>query len=308
MADNKVDNVSDKTPDVYFPEQESFKFLLIKNKDISMIRYDNPEYKKIICSLDIYEEVETTSGDFFDTLYQKMDFESLKKRGKPFGLNTQIVATTPTHIIEMIHIDLVPNDLPENLYNGVANMLKMDNQLIFGNCVLIKTEVPLDNDKIKMVNCNRNDLHDLMENRVRHKGVSVDDDGEVNEFTWYYEDPKKFIDEFMTQDFKFLELGFLKHNLQIYYTPGKKNDLEKLIDDKYDQIIILTKLTDYYYGNFTLEEFNDIKKLLSCECPLEIPEKWTEEFKVKTEELKKENRKFIFNKYKALWKAKQEYL
>lgn len=307
MSDKQ--NNSDKIePDVFFPEQESFKFLLIKTKDISMIRYDDPEYKKIICNLDIYEEVETTSNDFFDVMIDKLGVEMLKSRNKPFGLNTQLVGSTPTHMIELIHIDLMPKDTPVEIYNGVANMLKMDKQHIFGNSILIKTEVPLDSDFVKMVDCSRTDLHDLMDNRVRHIGVSVDDDNETTEINWYYEDPSKLIEEFMTQEHKFIERGFLKHNLQIYYTPGKKDDLERLIDAKYDQIIILTKLTDYFYGNFTLKEFNDIKILLENGCPLNIPDEWEDEIKLKTEEMKGKRRNYVFNKYKALWKGKKEYL
>lgn len=294
--------------EVYFPNQDNFKFLLIKSKDISGIRHDNPEYKKIICNLDIYEEVETSSDNFFNIIADKLELEWFNKRNYPFSLNTQIIGSTKEYLYEMIHIDLAPKDTPLEIYNGVGNLLKMDMQHIFGNVILIKTEIKVDNDLTKMVDCNRTNLHDLLENRVRHLGVSIDDDGELNEFNWYYEDPSKLIYEFMTQDHKHIEKVFLKHNLQIYYTPGIKDNMKRIINDTYNQMIIMTKLTDYFYGNFTIDEYKDILSLLQSDCPLEIPEKWNEENKQKTEEFKSQRRNYVFTKYKALWKAKQEFL
>lgn len=303
MSDN-TENTENVEKTVYFPEQDNFKFLLIKNKDISNIRFDDPEYKKIICSLDCYEQVESTSSEFFNILVEKLELKNYES----FGLNTQVIGNTPEYLYEMIHIDLPLDKMPTEIYNGVGNLLKMDQMHIFGNVVMIKTLISENSEELKMVNCSLTDLHDLLEQRVRHYGVSVDDDGEINEFDWYYEDPKKYIEEFMMNDHKFVEKAFLLHNLQIYYTPGSKDDFEELIGEKYDQLIILTKLTDYFYGNFKLKEFNDIKELLKTDCPLECPEEW----KTPDEELKKklenEKRTYTFNKYKALYRAKKEYL
>ena len=232
----------------------------------------------------------------------------LTSRNKPFSLHTQHIGTTSTHIYELIHIDLMPDDLPVEIYNGVANLLKSDTQHLFGNTIMIKTHVPVDEINVKMVDCTKNDLYELLDNRTRHIGVRIDDDNETDEFNWYYEDPSKFIEEFMIEKPIFIEKGFLLHNLQIYYTPGKKLDMEKIIGEGYNQLIILTKITDDYYGNFTLNEFNDIKKLLKTDCPLECPEDWRKPSKELEEKLNQEKRKFIFNKYRALWKAKTEYI
>lgn len=294
--------------EVHFPDQSNFKFLLIKNKDISNIRFDNPEYKKIICNLDIYQEIETSSNDFFENINKYLNLDYFRERNKPFGLNTQVIWSNDKFIYELIQIDLRPDDLPVEIYNGVANILKNDQQHLFGNALMIKTHIPLDKDYVEMTNCTLNDLHDLLENRIRHIGVKIDDDNETEEFNWYYEDPSKFIYEFMTQDHKFVEKAFLMHNLQIYYTPGNKDNMEKLINDKYDQMIILTKKTDEFYENFTLNEFKDILDLLNSECPLECPEEWKIPNKELKEKLDLEKRKFIFNKYKCLYKAKNIYL
>lgn len=303
--------MSDKTSikeEVFFPKQKDFKFLLIKPKDISNIRPDNPEYKHFICNLDIYEEIFTTSDDFFEKMGKALDVDKMTERNKPYSLHTQYIGSNSEYIYELIHFDLMPKDLPLEIYNGVANLLKTDYQHLFGNAIMIKTKIPVDKVEVEMVDCERKDLYNLLEDRVRHIGVKVDDDGETEEFNWYYEDPKKFIEEFMVNEYKFVEKAFMLHNLQIYYTPGNRMDMKKLIGEGYDQIIIATKITEQFYGNFTLVEFNDIKSLLDSECPLECPEDWKKPSKELEERLKEEKRKFIFNKYRALWKAKEIYL
>lgn len=294
--------------DVHLPEQDKFTFLLIKPKDISNIRPDHPEYKHFICNLEIYEEITTPAKDFFENMGKALDITKMKNRNKPFSLHTQHIGATKTHVYEMIHFDLMPKDLPIEIYNGVANLIKIDYQHLFGNALMIKTEIPEDKIEVKIVDCKRKDLYELLDNRIKHIGIKVDDNGETEEFNWYYEDPSKFIEEFMVNDHKFVEKAFLLHNLQIYYTPGNKTDMNKLLGENYDQLIIATKITDDFYGNFTLKEFNDIKKLLNSECPLECPSEWRKPSKELELKLNKEKRKFIFNKYRALWKAKKIYL
>lgn len=294
--------------EVYLPSQKEFKFLLIKPADISNLRYDDPEYKHFICNLNIYEEISTTSNEFIDKMGEALKVHEMKLRNKPFSLHTQYLGTNPTHLFELIHFDLMPDDLPVEIYNGVGNLLKNDYQHLFGNAIMIKTKVPVDEVDVELVDCTRKDLYNLLENRVKHIGVKIDDDNEFGEFDFYNEGPTKFIEEFMINDHKFIEKGFLLHNLQIYYTPGKKMDLEKLIGEGYDQLVILTKLTDHFYGNFSMDEFNDIKKLLGTDCPSECPENWKTPNVIEGEKLKENNRRFIFNKYRALWKAKQIYL
>lgn len=294
--------------DVYFPEQENFKCLLIKSHDISNIRFDNPEYKKILCTLDIYEDFEVSHDNFFKKIGEKLNLKDFVKKKMNFSLNTQLVDTTYNYLYEIIHIDLSLNNLPVEIYNGVGNLLKNDKQHIFGNVVLIKTEVKDTNEITRIVDCDRNELHNLLERRIRHYGVMVDDDNEVIEFDWYYEDPKKIIDEFMTDEYKFIECSFLKHNLQIYYTPGNNDNFERLINDKYNQMIILTKKTNEFYSDFTLKEFKDILALLKTDCPLDITDDLNDYIQQKVDEYKKVGRKFIFTKHRALIKAKNDYL
>ena len=295
-----MSEVQDEKKDLYakLDVQEDFEFLLIKHKDISKIRFDDPDFPSLVYNLDIYETVKTSSNDFLENVALHLKIDKIKN---PRALHTQTIWNNGKYIYELIHIVLTPGDLPVEYWNGLGNVIKTDSDLIFGNVIMLKTELLDESDNVKIVNCNKNDLYELLENRVRHKGVKVDDDGEIEEFSWYH-DPKKFIKEFMVNDEHFKEVGFLKHNLQIYYTKGNKDDLEKLIDDKYDQLIVLTKITDEHYGNITLEELKTIFKLLKTECPLICPDEW-----LKSNELD-ESKKFIFNKYRALKRAEKEYL
>jgi hypothetical protein len=160
--------------DIYFPNQDNFNFLLIKPKDISQIRFDNPEYKKIICNLDIYQEINTSADDFFENLNKFLELDYFRNKNQAFSLHTELVWTTSEHIYELIYIVLPPAYNPLSLYNGVANIVKKDHQHIFGNVVIIKTQVPHDTISVNMVDCSVNDLHNLLENRVRHIGIKIE--------------------------------------------------------------------------------------------------------------------------------------
>lgn len=281
---------------IIFPEQESFEIIVVKPYDITPIKYDDPNYKEILCNLKIYETKKCNSSNFFDDLVDLLEIEKFKK----VSLNTQLIYTDESYHYEMIHIDLMPDDLPVEIYNGIANLLKTDYQHIFGNCVLMKTLVPKDSDIVKVVNFSLNDLNYILGNMVNHIGVKIDDDGEIEEFSWYYE-PDKVKEDFFIEEPIFKELAFLGHNLQIYYTKGNRNDMSRLIEDNYCQMMILTKLEDNKYGNIKLWEVNDIISLLNSECPIDTPEEWK-----KINE--NENKKNFFNKYKALYRAKKEFL
>jgi len=290
--------------DVYLAKQENFKCLLVRRNDISNLRPDDPDYRNMICGLDIYESVECNSENFFDIMADKMELRSLNRN---FSLNTQEIWVDENYIYEMIHMDLDLKDLPVEIYNGVANVLKRDYQHIFGNILLLKTYIPPNDDINKIVDFTKSDLNVLLENRVKHIGVKIDDDGEMEEFTWYYE-PDKIINDFFSAEEKKIECMFLNHNLVIYYTKGEKSGLEKLIDDKYNEVIIMTKVSEEHYGNVRLWEIKLILELLKTECPLETPEEWIKPNDELKEKLDMERRTFRFNKFKALEIGRVKYL
>jgi len=274
------------------PQEQSFTGLLINPHDISTLNFKSPDYREILLNLDIYQEITLTPQNLAEELYSGLNLNDFSK----VSINSMTLWETPEYLYEMIHLDLPLDYLPEKIYNGMANLLKNEINHIFGKVILVKTKLSLDNDNYQMVNCTKKDLEDILINRVRHYGVKVDLDGEIEQFEFWY-DPKETINNFFPDGHSFIEDTFLQHNLQIYYTKGTNKIMENLIHTKTEQIMILTKITNDFYGNFTLDEFNKIVKLLKNNYPKETPAEWLEE---KKDEY---NRKIIFNKYHVLNKA-----
>jgi len=276
------------------PQEQSIKGLLVKPYDISNFDYRNPDYLNMLLNLDIYEEIKLSPESFGNELYQYLDMKDFSQ----VTINTQGIYQDKEHLYELIHLDLPIKYHPVEIYNGMANMLRNDMFHIFGKAVLVKTETK--NDRLKMVDCNKEDLKNILLSRVKHKGVTVDLDGEIQEIEFWY-DPKQKIEEFIPESKKFQEDMFLLHNLQIYYTEGTNPIIEGILGKKIEQMVILTKITDNFYGDFTLEEFNKIVKLLKKGCPKMVKEEWKEEKK------DEHNRNIVINKYNVLDKALREY-
>jgi len=273
------------------PQDNSINTLLIKPADISNFDYRNPDYKELLLNLDIYEKVEIKADSFGNNLYEYLDMKDYSN----VTINTQAIYQDNTYLYELIHLDLPLKHLPVEIYNGMANMLKNDIYHIFGKAMLVKTTADL-----TMVNCDKKDLEKLLLARVKHKGVTIDLDGEIEEIEFWYE-PKQKLEEFFSEGKTFTEDVFLLYNLQIYYTKGDNPIIEDIIGEKVEQLMILTKNTDTIYGDFTLGEFNNIINLLKKGCSKITKEEWKEEKKDKY------NRNTIINKYTVLKKALIEY-
>lgn len=278
------------------PQEESFLGLLIKPHDISKYDFRSPDYKGILMNLDIYESVKLSPENLGNELYEKLEMFDYSQ----VTVNSLGIWETEKYLYEMVHLDLPLNYHPVEIYNGMGNLLKTEHTHIFGNLILVKSEINIYDENIKMIDCTKEDLEMLLTSRVRHYGVRMDLDNEIEEFEFWY-DPDKVLKEFFPDGKSFVEDIFLKHNLQIYYTKGNNPILEKIIGCKIEQFLILTKITDHFYGDIRLNEVNKILKLLKTECPKEVPSEWLEEKK------DKHNRNIIINKYRILEKAIKNY-
>jgi hypothetical protein len=278
------------------PQEETFKALLINPYDISKFNFKSPDYREILLNLDIYQEITLSPKTLAEDLYTLLNLSDFSQ----VSINSMALWETKDYLYEMIHLDLPLQYLPTEIYNGMANLLRNEMFHLFGKVILVKTQINCHDDSFKMVDFVKKDLEDLLINRVKHYGVKLDLDGELEQFEFWY-DPKDELNKFFTDGKSFTEVSFLNHNLQIYYTKGSNKVLEKLIDTKIEQVLILTKITDEFYSNFTLEEYQKIIKLLKSECPLETPTEWLEEKKDTY------NRRILINKYRVLEKALKEY-
>ena len=151
---------------------------------------------------------------------------------------------------------------------------------------------------MNLCNMTKEDLKRLLYKRAYNTIVIGDsfenkyiEDNVIGELETY---AKKYFEE---EPYKKIELAFLMHNINIWYTCGLTENkiCGNLINDKYiDKCIWFTMKTDTYRGNLTLEE---VKKIINLSLKLnnyQTPSEFTEE---KNDSL---GRKIIYNKYKVL--------
>jgi hypothetical protein len=232
---------------------ESFTVLKIKNNIVENLDFRSPNYIDMIMNINCFETIKTTLYDFPELLKNSFDFENNKFE----QIATKLVHEDPECIYEIMYLN-TRNPTVEK-YNAIATILEMKQEQIFGNVLLLKTKISVDSDSMKFDLCSNDDLYNIFHNRKYHKCV-IYEDGKWCESK--FENLDYFVDDYFIDKPKKVEIGFLRHNLNIYYTKNTNGiKIGNLIDDKVDQCLIFSRMSDVAFNNITLDEVNKILKL-----------------------------------------------
>ena len=197
--------------------------------------------------------------------------------------------------------------------NEFATLLSIEGDIIYGNAIVTKTYIPSnivyqDNmgDIIYDMNYSNiipENIENMLYLRANTKMVSFDADTDSYQEISIFGPLDKFAETFFAEakyNYKKLEIGFLKHNLNIWYSTSEYGNFGvfgNLLDKNIciDKMLVFTMWTNTYRCNFTLEEFNKIKFL---------SKKINIDYKIPTELIDesydKINRIIIKNKYRIL--------
>ena len=77
---------------------------------------------------------------------------------------------------ELCFLDIPKEEKNEKTINQIATLLDITNEQIFGNAILIKTYLPLDTLDMNMISSSKEDIKNILDSRVNHKGVFIDTD------------------------------------------------------------------------------------------------------------------------------------
>jgi hypothetical protein len=149
----------------------------------------------------------------------------------------------------------------EETRNDLGTLLDIEGNYVFGNCILIKSQVS--NTDIKMVDISKEDIHDLLFRR-----------GNPHCITWigeeFYEAMIKNLDDYIKHIFGedkvyTKEIIICNYSLTIYYNKNEYGEIAipNFIDTPSDYMVIVSNWTDKLLESLSLEEFNMIKKLLT---------------------------------------------
>ena len=283
----------DNDNNVKMENKEPFNCLLIKPDDISNLSFADPYYANKVAKLDTIVDVTILPEQFMPLLSKYLELDKYKFEG--LNISSDIIGEEPDYVYELYYVDLKDKNEFHTKENMLASLLTTNGEKIYSNAILFRTYLKPLTDSMLLVDSNKKDLERLIFDRGYTKIVTFD--GEEWKEEAYFGELKIFAEKFLEDNnFKKKSLGFLVHNIHIWYTDdfGEKNVCGKLLDCMVERCIIFTMKTEDIRGSITL---NEVKKIieLSNQLTTFLP----------PEDLIKERfdslgRKVINNRYKIL--------
>ena len=281
----------------FFNDNEFYITLIDDNDfDLNELDWNNPNYVQILVSSPFIKTVLISSNNFFNYIGEFF------KANEDNIIVTDTISEEPLHNYQIMYIDKINN---KNKVNQFATLMNINGDVIQGKAVIIKNYVSTLSNDIKFDNMDSSALYKMIRSRG-YNTVGVWDNESEN---WKEEEIYGPMEDFAkiffdNEPYKTCEIGFLKHNLNIWYLNseyGKSNVCGTLLNCKVEKVLIFTKLTDSFRGNITKEEIEKIIKLSAVLTPPFKPEnKWFEDEKDEYERL------IIKNKYRILDNIYQE--
>jgi hypothetical protein len=251
-------------------EQSEFQVLLIKPNDVSGLDFNNVNYITDLLNMDCLETIETDSDKIAHTFSEYLN---------PTNLDNCIAVTnicyeTYDKIYEICFLD-VPKTGQNNIYhtqanfNEIATMLDISEEKIYGNALLLKTDLPINNFSMKLINSEKKDIRQIFESRKEHIGVFLNEDGDMEEMKFREIKPK--LKELFgnLDDVTKFEIPFLKHNFTMYYIKNSYENENKLVkhiaeNNIYGDVFITSMLTSSLFTNISSLEVKQILEISKC--------------------------------------------
>jgi hypothetical protein len=280
--------------------EKPFYILVIEPGSIKELDWNNPNYIQSLISQPFVKTYEIEPDKFFNKIEEYL---KIGTDGTNTHLMTEIISDEPNYNYEIIYVDTL-NKKSNMEHNELASLIHLENEIIKGNCILIRNYIPTLSNDMLISDMNTSYLHKILRRRGMISVVAWEDSWREEEF---YGDIENYADKFFEgEKYNKVEIAFLKHNLNIWYLEseyGVKNVVGNLINVPIEKCFIFTKLTNFIKGWITKDEVNKIIKLSTILEPTFKPDnKWFEDEKDET------GRKIIKNKYRILDNVYQEYI
>jgi hypothetical protein len=279
-----------------YSNTESFKLLIIKPHSISHLDWKNPMYVYDIVNNENVFVIDVHPSEYEKTVVKYLETHRF---AEPFA-KVEMIAETKQHLYEMMFLD----DKDDNsITNELAELLSIAGTKIYGTVIISKTFLHEEDYNInEFDNISLNDISNILYERANTKVILYDADEEAYEEKEMFGNIGDFANDFFSENryrVKKLEIGFLKHNINVWYTEDKYGILDvfgNILPDtaRIDKMIVFTMFTDNARGNITLDEFNKIKFLSKKLEKYELPDEYLND--------EKDNigRTIIKNKYRIL--------
>ncbi len=288
---------------LHFENTEPFTALVITPNKIEERNWADTNYLNDLTNDTFckYVKVNPNTNDYVNFLEESLDLKGFREYNKdePF-IKMQVIHEEENYVYEIMYFEMEQG--PGKLLNEFATLLNINNDKIIGNAIVTRSYVSSKDNKMHLDNITPEVIQRMLFRRANTTVVLYDSDDEVyketlvmgpmDEYAEIFFDEKKF-------QIKKLELPFLKHNINIWYTEDKYGNLDvcgNLLPDtcRVDKMIVFSYWMDEFRDSFTLEEFTKIiylsKKLTDYTTPFEYI----------NEEKDSLGRTIIKNKYRVL--------
>jgi len=297
---NLKNSIATDGKELNFENKNDFNFILININNLESFKWSEPNYLDNIFGLDIYSTNNTNPENFLNNVIDALDVNTYNENSDAM-IETQIIAEFPEYIFEMVYINNVKKE--DKYKNDLASLLIRNGETIYGNAIIFKTSLPVDNENNLFVDINKTDIKFILENRIKTKVVIYDGEWKEIEVIGNLEDyAKEFFDDIYLK----FESPFLKHNINIWYEKldGVNSYVcGKILNKPIYKCLWFTMISDEYRGSLSLNEVNTIIKLSNYLIfPYEPPSEWL------IDEKDVYGRDKIKNKYRILEKARKKYL
>jgi hypothetical protein len=297
---NLKNSIATDGKELNFENKNDFNFILININNLESFKWSEPNYLDNILGLDIYSTNNTNPENFLNNVIDALDVNTHNENSDAM-IETQIIAEFPEYIFEMVYINNVKKE--DKYKNDLASLLIRNGETIYGNAIIFKTSLPVDNENNLFVDINKTDIKFILENRIKTKVVIYDGEWKEIEVIGNLEDyAKEFFDDIYLK----FESPFLKHNINIWYEKldGVNSYVcGKILNKPIYKCLWFTMISDEYRGSLSLNEVNTIIKLSNYLIfPYEPPSEWL------IDEKDVYGRDKIKNKYRILEKARKKYL
>jgi hypothetical protein len=291
--------------DIKIFNKDPFNIILIEPGKISHLDWNNPEYVQMLISMPFVTTNIIKPDEFADSIFKLLN---VGQEGR-YHLVTENISEEPGYLYEIIYIDTL-NKHTTLPHNELATMLHLEAEQIHGNAIIMKTHIPSFSDDYPINDMSSSDLYKIIRQRGFTKVVLYDSDESKLREDEFYGDMDKYANKFFEEEYYHkIEIAFLKHNINIFYTKsnyGKPDVCGKLLKGNIDKFLIFTMITPTIRGNITLSEVEKIIKLSNyLESPYKMDNKWCEDEKdIHGRNIIKNRFKILDNVYKELTESK----
>lgn len=291
---------------VKVPNTEPFQMLLINPNTITDRDWKQPDYLHNLLVDKFSEFFSMDPSDYIETIGRRLEIGSYKYP----DVKVVLVGEEVDYIYELMYVDVLPEYKTPERENGFATLLDIEGNIIYGNALVVRTFISSQNvTDTYHVDATVDNVELMLNRRAATSAIIYSAEDEEYKEIPLFGPLDKFSEVFFDKqhNIKKIELPFLSHNLNIWYTEDEYGMLDvcgNLLPDKVriEQMLVFTMWTNEYRGNLTLDEFVKIlylsKVLKDYTSPNEL---------INNQERDSLDRVIVYNKYRILNNVYNKY-